>query len=386
MPPKKQPEKKKELEEEVKGYNIEIMTLDELKQYAHVLEKEIEAFRKHCSFYQKCDDELVQLQRSSKQDLELKEDLILSKDVDLEKLKIDFLAKIREKREWPQYDKLVGSNRRDRQASVTSERLEIEANRHFEEEKRLKEVLRKKDEEFEALKRKTEMVRRQVKEEGQEYIASVKESQKPLLQSCVKSLMTFLVETKEEFEIASETLEKEAEEAKNFAERNFRMACESLKEKIMNTYQDRTRKDLDTINKLQEEIMATERAIEKSKAKLEAQRTNLSQQKGMNKVTTSKRNSAHPIPKFDAEPVKMAIELSNHKKIERLTLENQILEEKIRDVSEKVESLKRQFTSGLKKVRDMAEIKINLLEQKLQQIREDNTSETRSRSLTQESE
>lgn len=69
MPPKKKAEKKKEPGEEPIGYNIDVMTLDQLRQYAVLLQNEIEDMRKHCNFYQKMEDELVELLRIAGDDL-----------------------------------------------------------------------------------------------------------------------------------------------------------------------------------------------------------------------------------------------------------------------------------------------------------------------------
>lgn len=69
MPPKKKPDKKKEQEEEQIGYDVSIMSQDDLKQYARLLESEIEDMRRHCNFYQKMEDQLMEFLRITEDNL-----------------------------------------------------------------------------------------------------------------------------------------------------------------------------------------------------------------------------------------------------------------------------------------------------------------------------
>ncbi|KAF8787203.1 Alcohol dehydrogenase class-3 like protein [Argiope bruennichi] len=95
MPPKKKEKdkKKKGEEEEVVGYDVKIMDISDLRQYAHMLEKDIDNMREYCTFFQKTEDKLVDVYRRRQEELKEREDSILEKNIELEKIAWMFSVK-----------------------------------------------------------------------------------------------------------------------------------------------------------------------------------------------------------------------------------------------------------------------------------------------------
>lgn len=375
MPPKKQPDKKKGKEDETAGYNVNVMTLDQLKQYARLLEGEIEDMRKHCNFYQKTEDELVELLRMAEEDLKYEEEVLLLKDVELEKLKLNFLNHLREKRQLPKYMEHRSSETKEKLSAEISARLEEEENRHISETKKLKSILLEKNRQLEALKVKIEMGRRESKERNEECLRDMDSSQEKVLEQAIERYGHAKIEAEVEFKQALEMINFEAREGKIRGERKFNEACMSFKQKLHNYYKEITKQDLETIKKLKNKIVKIEESIKKSKSLFEKAKE---EEKELKRKAKSKINNriGDIAAKFDAGPFRIMEAFKIHNKTEKLTLDNQNLDKQIKDITEKTKNLKRQFTTALGKVRDSAEMKVNFLDKKLNFIAHGEENET----------
>lgn len=364
MPPKKQPDKKKGKVDEPAGYNMNVMTLDQLKQYARLLEGEIEDMRKHCNFYQKTEDELVELLRIAEEDLKYDEEVLLLKDVELEKLKVNFLNHLREKRQLPKYMEHTSSEEKEKLSAKISARLEEEENRHISKTKKLKSILLEKNRQLEALKIKVEMGRREAKERNEECLRDMGFSLEKVLEKAIERYGHAKKEAEVEFKQALEMINFEAREGKIRGERNFNEACMSFKQKLHNYYKEITKQDLETIKKLKNKIVEIEESIKKSKSLLEKAKEEEKELKQNAKFKINNRNSGIAV-KYDAGPFRLMEAVKIHNKTEKLALDNQNLEKQIKDITEKTKNLKREFTTALGKVRDSAEMKVEFLDKKL---------------------
>lgn len=367
MPPKKQPDKKKGKGEELAGYNINVMTLDQLKQYARLLEGEIEDMRKHCNFYQKTEDELVELLRIAEEDLKYDEEVLLLKDVELEKLKLNFLNHLREKGQFPMYMEHTGSEKKEKLLTEISNLLEEEGNRHISETKKLKSILLEKNRQLEALKVKIEMGRREAKERNEDCLKDMGSSQENILEQAIKRYGHAKKEAEVEFQQALEMINFEAREGKISSERNFDEICMSFKQKLHNYYKEITKQDLETIKKLKNKIVKIEESIKISKSHLDEAKEEEKELKRKAKFKINNYNGDITV-KFDAGPFRIMEAFKIHNKIEKLALDNQNLEKQIKDITEKTKNLKRQFTTALGKIRDSAEMKVEFLDKKLKFI------------------
>lgn len=274
---------------------------------------------------------------------------------------------MREKRQWPKYMEHTRITRRDKLSSATCDSMEEEVNRHLQETERLKSILQEKDRQVEALRVKTEIARRETLEKNEQCIQDMGEHQKNLLEQSVKMFDTVLQETDADFRQAKEIITCEAREAKIMAERAFNDACEGFKEKLHDYYKQITKQDLDTVKKLKREIKKVEEGIENSKFLMQEA---LKENKALKECAGANlpKKGSKTVAKFDAGPLKMIEAVKAHNKIEQLALANQNLEEQIKNVMDKTFNLRRQFTLGLKKVRDSAERKVEILHRKLAYI------------------
>lgn len=375
MPPKKQPDKKKGKEDEPSGYNVNVMTIDQLKQYARLLEGEIEDMRRHCNFYQKTEDELVELLRIAEEDLKYDEEVLLLKDVELEKLKLNFLNHLPEKRQLPTYMEHRSSETKEKMSAEISARLEEEENRHISETKKLKSILQEKNRQLEALKVKIEMGRREAKERNEECLRDMGSSQEKVLEQAIERYGHAKIEAEVDFKQALEMINFEAREGKIRGERNFNEACMSFKQKLHNYYKEITKQDLETIKKLKNKIVKIEESIKKSKSLFEKAKE---EEKELKRKAKSKINNRNGdiYAKFDAGPFRIMEAFKIHNKTEKLSLDNQNLDKQIKDITEKTKNLKRQFTTALGKIRDSAEMKVEFLDKKLNFIVDGDENET----------
>lgn len=304
------------------------------------------------------------------------EDTILSKDVEIEKLKLKLLKHLKEKKQWPGYMEYSGSVKAEKLSQETNSKLEQEETRHLQETQRLKQILQEKDRKLEALRVKIEMARKETQEKNEEYLKAMQDHQKNLLEEAIKKFDTAAEEAHREFVDARETLELEAREGKISGERRLNDACANFKQKLHEYYKEVTRQDLDTIKKLKQDIKRVEENIEKSKLRLKQAREENNFQKTIPKPRFPRPHYSQIFANHDANEVKMTEAFRTHNRLEKLTLKNQELERQIKAVTEETLNLRKQFTLALKRVRDSAEMKATVLERKLNAIMDRNGSES----------
>ncbi|XP_035208575.1 uncharacterized protein LOC118183215 [Stegodyphus dumicola] len=324
MPPKKEPE------EEITGYNIEILSTEELKQYARLLESEIEALRKHCSFFQAAEDAVAEHLRIGEE----KKKSLLAKDVELEKLRLKACQKLSEKRQWPPYENVANEQKQNRRSSATRALLLKEEQRHAEEEAHLKCLLREKNQHLEASLTTAQMARNETKKRIDRSLQEMNSRQRELFENSVSTFVKVMMEGSREFQISIEELEKEAAEGRIQGQKAFTDACENFRNELLGYYKNITKQDLQVIKKLQEEISDLKTVLQNYKTFLldiQLQNAEISQIKVQPEVFRRKVYN---------QSTKIISDLERQKKIEQMAYENQLLEEKIQIMMKKSDELR----------------------------------------------
>ncbi|GBM43184.1 hypothetical protein AVEN_50105-1 [Araneus ventricosus] len=367
MPPKKEKDKKKKgEEEEVVGYDVKIMNISELKQYAHMLEKDIENMRECCTFFQKTEDKLVDVYRRRQEELKQKEDSILAKNIEMEKLRLDVQRKIQEKRQRPKYTEYACEKEIGSQVSEMNEKLEEGHHIHKNEQDQLRMKMMDKERELEAETKKIQMARKTAVENNSKKLKEMDEYERNLLEKSIKAFVAMLEEGSQINRLAMKTIETEAQEAKRKAEQEFRNACGSYKQKLQDYYKEITRQDLQAIKDLASKTKNLETTIQSLKTRLrEVQEQNASLQADSRQKRPTKYIPGHS--RIDSK-TKLAMKFQKERRIDELKKENDLLQDKIKAVEEETVNLRRRFTQALYKVRQSAEMKTRFLESKLQSI------------------
>ncbi|XP_055941742.1 uncharacterized protein LOC129971790 [Argiope bruennichi] len=368
MPPKKKEKdkKKKGEEEEVVGYDVKIMDISDLRQYAHMLEKDIDNMREYCTFFQKTEDKLVDVYRRRQEELKEREDSILEKNIELEKMRVDVQRKIQEKRQRPKYTEYACEKRIDLQKSEMNQKLEENNHMYQNKQNQLKMKMMDKERELEAETKKIQMARKTAVENNSKKLKEMDENERNLLEKSIKAFVAMLEEGSQINRLAIKTIESEAQEAKRKAEQEFRNACGSYKQKLQDYYKEITRQDLQAIKDLTYKAKNLETTIQSLKSRLqEVQQQNASLKAASHPKKPTKYIPGHS--RIDPK-TKLAIKLQKEKKMDELKKENNLLQNKIKAVEDETVNLRRHFTQVLYKVRQSAEMKTRILERKLKSI------------------
>ncbi|GIY08674.1 dynein regulatory complex subunit 4 [Caerostris darwini] len=370
MPPKK--DAKKKVEEAPIGYNVAVMSTAELKQYAHSLEKEIETMRGYCSFFQKSEDELADINRKRQSELKQKTESILEKDLEMEKLRLDVENNIKERRHCPKYYEFANEEKVDRQASETASKLEESLRQHQDEQLRMKLDMLDRELELEAETKKIQIARKAATENNNKKLQDMDNHERNLLESSIEAFVATLEKGREINRLAMKTIQGEALEGRRKAEREFRNVCFSYKHKLKDYYKQITKQDLDAIKDLAGKVKKLEATIQSTKLQLQ----DVQQKNAVLQETKRPQGPKRyvPGPSRISSKLKLAMKREKEKKIERLKKENDALLEKIKETEEETVNLRKHFTQTLYKVRQSAELKTKFLEKKLQALSENKST------------
>ncbi|GFU32626.1 GAS domain-containing protein [Nephila pilipes] len=363
MPPKKEKGENKDKKKEKKDndYNVNIMNIVELKEYANMLEKNIETLRNYMLFYQKTENNLADVYKKRQEELKLKEKQILAKDIEIEKLLCAVHREIKEKRQRPTYSEFANEGLVDRHAAETASKLEKNLIQHQDEKSRLKSKVLEKERELEAEGKKIRMGRMAALEKHSKKLRDVDDYERDLLEKTIKAFVAMLEEGSQMNRLALNSIQNEALENRRSVEQKFRNDCTSYKEKLHEYYKKITKKDLETIKDLESEIKKLETAIQMKQLKLQE----IQKQNALLKVASYQKGSTRYKSSRSKIDSKTKLKLQVEAKIDRLKKENEVLLEEIRNAEEDTVQLRRNFTRGLCKVRQSADMKITFLERKL---------------------
>ncbi|XP_015920123.1 dynein regulatory complex subunit 4-like [Parasteatoda tepidariorum] len=365
MPPKKKDKKKKKEEDEEVGYDVNTMTTDELKKYARMLEKGIEEMRKHCSFYRSSGDKLAQFYQLRQQDLLEMENELLCKDIEMEDLQLKVQQEINDKEQGLNYREFSSIQHEKMVNSDTETKIAHLAQRHQKELNRLKEEFIESEKVLEVNSRRVHLAKRAAMYSAAEKIQDLEEHQEKLIEKNTEAFTKMLEDTTFDLKFNIELIETEALETKRIAEHKFRNSCLSYKEQLHEYYKNITKEDLAVIKELKQKIHELEESIKKSKSKL---KYIISENRDLE--TNSERKSGRGTKKLDSAKVigndiVISKDFYRQRKIEKLRKENEVLEKEIDRVEKETDNLRCQFTDSLRKIRDSAERKAKLLENKI---------------------
>ncbi|GFR03281.1 GAS domain-containing protein [Trichonephila clavata] len=360
MPPKKKKDKKKV--EKVEPYNVEVMSIGELKEYVNMLEKDIETLRNYMTFHQKSEERLADVNMRRQEELKLKEKQILAKDIEMGKLAVSVQHKVKEKRQWPKYDEFVNEQRVDRLASQTAVELEKDVQHHQDKKQQLNAKMTEKETELEAEAKKIQMGRMAAMKKNSKRLKDMDRHERDLLEKSIKAFVAMLEEGSQMNRLALKNIQTEALGNRRRTEEQFRTDCRSYREKLHEYYKQITRNDLKVIKETENKLKTLEKDIQAKQLQLQQiQKRNallktISYQKSSNryKFVRSKTNS------------KTKLKLQKDTEISQLKKENALLLEQIQNIEKETVQLRRNFTQSLYKVRQSAEMKTVFLEKKLQ--------------------
>ncbi|GFT05422.1 GAS domain-containing protein [Trichonephila clavipes] len=361
MPPKKKKDKGKKKEEKVEPYNVEVMSIAELKECVNMLERDIETLRNYVTFHQKSENKLMDINMRRQGELKQKEKQILAKDIEMGKLAMSVQNKVKEKRQWPKYDEFVNEQRVDHHSSQTAVELEKGVQQHQDKKRQLNAKMTEKETELEAEGKKIRMGRMAAMQKNSKKLKDMDRHERDLLEKSIKAFVAMLEEGSQMNRLALKNIQTEALGNRRSIEEQFRTDCNSYREKLHEYYKEITRKDLKVIKEIENKLKTLEKDIQVKQLQLqEIQKQNAllkadSYQKSSNryKFVRSKTNSN----------TKMKIQKDTE--ISHLKKENALLLEQIQNIEEETVQLRRNFTQTLYKVRQSAEMKTIFLEKKL---------------------
>lgn len=357
MPPKK--DKKKQ--EPLVSYDVNTMNTAELKEYAKMLEKEIEANRDFSSFYRQTEDDLGTVLRTRQDHIQQMNEESVNTDIEIEKLISEVQQKSDEKDQRAKYDDFISDKRKTVKESKSrlNESLLMD---QYEQEK-LSSMLQEEGKKFEAELRRIQMARKEGMEKNSMKLKETMEFEENLRGITSKRLDEKLAETGFRNKLALKSVEEEALEAKRLGENQYHDICQSYKQRLQEYYKGITRNDLDVIKEL-------EQTAEKIKASIESTKLQIKdiQQQNENLKTGKSKGVA---TSFEAVQPSLEKKISNmtnsnkSKRMESLKKKNLILEGKIKVLEERTSNLRDKFTQILHKVRHSSEMRPLLLEKKL---------------------
>ncbi|GFU32623.1 GAS domain-containing protein, partial [Nephila pilipes] len=319
MPPKG---KKKE-KEVVEGYDVKVMTLSELKEYACMLERDIETMRYYRNLYEITEGYLGDAYRKRQEELKLKDEQILAKDIEMERLRWSDLAK----------EELVAH-----QASETAFKFEEEYPKQ--EQDLMKEKIRRElkleaEGKFIKIQRKTVLEKKKLRDI---------ETKKNFLEKTIEPFVAVMEEGKQLTRLVSETIQAEALEN---SRKVFRNVCSSYKQKLHEYYKHLIRQDLEDIKNAKCKAEKLEATIQSAESQLQE-----TDQKNALKKATNHQKGLVPV-RYETNSI-TELKLEKNTAMDRLKEENAVLLEQIQSFEKEIAQLKKNFTPVLYKVRQSA--------------------------------
>ncbi|GFY75463.1 GAS domain-containing protein [Trichonephila inaurata madagascariensis] len=330
MPPMQKMGKNKMKDEKIEGYDVRVMNISEMREYARMLERDIETMRCYKNLYQMIGDHLGEAYKLRQEGMKRKQEEILAKDVEMQ-LKGKECAKEELFTERPASEMTFRqeegfSRERDKQNQVTGRimrTLKLEA-----EDKAIE------------IERKAAMEKNKLRN---------MDGKKHFLENTIEPFVEIMEEGQQLTRLVSETIQDEALES---SRKEFRDVCTSYKEKLHEYYKELIRQDVEDIRNAKYKAENLEAAFKSTQSLLKE-----TQQKALLKVNTYKpyQSEANSITELKLQKVA---------EIDRLKKENAMLLEQIQNVEKEIVQLRKAMTPVLYKIRQSADMKTAILKKK----------------------
>ncbi|GFR03282.1 GAS domain-containing protein [Trichonephila clavata] len=310
------------------------MDITEMREYARMLERDIETMRCYKNLYQMIDDNLGDAYKMRQEEIKRKKEEILAKDVEMERMRLSG-------KDCARGEELVSEH----PASEMAFRHEG-FSREQDKQNQLTDKIMKKLK-LEAEDKAIEIEKKAAMEKNKLRNMDVK---KHFLKKTIEPFVEIMEEGKQLTRLVSETIQDEALES---SRKEFRNVCSSYKEKLHEYYKELIRQDVEDIRNAKYKSESLEAALKSTQSLLKE-----TQQKVILKVNTYKP--------YESETNSMAkLKLQKEAEIDELKKENAMLLEQIQDVEKEIIQLKKAMTPVLYKIRQSAEMKAAILKKKL---------------------
>ncbi|GFT05443.1 GAS domain-containing protein [Trichonephila clavipes] len=320
-------------DEEIEGYDVRVMNISEIRDYARMLERDIETMRCYKNLYQMIGDHLGDAYKMRQEGMKRKQEEILAKDVEMQRMQLSGKECAQEElfTEHPASEMAFRhekgfSREQDKQNQVTERimrTLKLEA-----EDKAIE------------IERKAAMEKNKLRN---------MDGKKHFLEKTVEPFVEIMEEGQQLTRLVSETIQDEALES---SRKEFRDVCSSYKDKLHEYYKELIRQDVEDIRNAKSKVENLEAAFKSTQSLLKE-----TQQKALLKVNTYKP--------YQSEADSMTeLKLQKVAEIDRLKKENAMLLEQIQDVEKEIVQLRKAMTPVLYKIRQSADMKATILKKK----------------------
>lgn len=356
----------------VAGYNIAVMTEEELQDFALKLEEEIEKIREERNFFQVERDKIVQFWEITKQELEAKSAELQVKDKEIEDMKLSVAVQLQENmKKMKQLEYEYNKSLREHEVQKAADVRDMDE-QHQTEQNLLMEKI--KDHEFtiSQMKLHYEDLIRQMKVAQDEELHNNKLMQERKLVDTIVKYENMMLDLQDSMDLQKRVETHEIEDSKNNDIRSFTDTHGQDFERMQGYFKDITLKNLSLISDLKNEIEAVKRNEEEMKNRLNKI---LKENNSLHHAKLEVNQLKHYLSNYERNKISLSLARKRltecSERAKALEYENEVLSQTLDSTKKQKEALRNQFVILLRSLQERIGLRNVFLERVIKSFKED---------------